>query len=111
MTRISNNEAVEWIVDHEGQHGVNALFNSILPGYSTNGNNLIVENIIMNDGRNNSEYRCVIVLQVTSTIQRESNHTILYVAGEYTIEYTSISMYEHIMYVLTYMFVHSNCSK
>ena len=78
----STNEVVEWIVDHEGQHGVNALRNGILTGYSANGNNLIVENIMMNDGRNDSEYRCVIALRDTSTIQRENNRTILYVAGE-----------------------------
>ena len=39
---------------------------------------------MMNDVRNESVYQCVIVLQGTSTIQRESDHTILYVAGEYT---------------------------
>ena len=50
-------------------------------------NNLIVENIIMNDDRNGSNYRSVIVpAQGTPSlgnIIEESDSTILYVAGEY----------------------------
>ena len=57
---------------------MSALLNGILTGYSSNGDNLIVENIMMNDSRNGSEYSCVIVITIT-----ESNPTTLYVAGEY----------------------------
>jgi len=42
-------------------YGVNALQNGILPGYSSNGRNIIVENIMMNDSRNGSYYRCVLL--------------------------------------------------
>ena len=38
---------------------------------------------MMNDGRNDSMFQCVITLQGTTTILRESNPTILYIAGEY----------------------------
>ena len=62
---------------------MNALFNGIEAGYNISGNNLIVENIMMNDDRNNTEYRCVIITQGTTTILRQSDPTILYVAGEY----------------------------
>ena len=76
-----------WLVNHMGPFGVNALRNDILTGHSAalNSNNLIVENIMMNDGRNGSDYRCVIIIQNTSIqdILRESDPTLLYVAGEY----------------------------
>ena len=64
---------------------MSALLNGILNGYSSNENNLIVENIIMNDSRNGSEYECVIVNNIdTTTIIQTSNETFcLYVAGEY----------------------------
>jgi len=41
----------------------NALLNDLIPGYSGNVDNvnLIVENIMMNDGRNGTEYRCVLL--------------------------------------------------
>ena len=80
----SNNEQVAWIINHGTPQTVSGLRNGIVAGYSTNGNNLIVENIIMNDDRNNTEYRCVIITQGTTTIVRQSDPTILYVAGEYT---------------------------
>ena len=67
-----------------GPYGINSLRNDILPEYSANlgSNNLIVENIMMSDVRNDTEHRCVIVLQGTSTIQRESDPILLLVAGE-----------------------------
>ena len=79
----SNDEAVAWIINHMGPHGVSALLNGIVDGYSANGNNLIVENIMINDDRNNTEYQCVIITQDTTTILCKSVPTILYVAGEY----------------------------
>ena len=70
-----------------GPYGVNALRNDILTGYSAalDSNNLIVENIMMNDVRNGSDCSCVIISQNTSGqhILRESDPTLLYVAGEY----------------------------
>jgi len=58
------------------------LQNSTLANHSFNGNNIIVENIMMDDDRNGSVYRCVIVQDMLN-ITNESGPTILYVAGEY----------------------------
>ena len=85
VTRTSDNEAVAWVVNNR-LYGINALRSGILTGHTATlgSNNLIVENIMMNDVRNGSEYQCVIVLQDdASAIQRHSNRTVLYVAGEY----------------------------
>ena len=66
-----------------------ALRSGILAGYSVSlgSDNLIVENIMMNDDRNGSDYRCVIVpaqgMITVADITDESDPTILYVAGEY----------------------------
>ena len=79
----NNNEAVAWLINYGGPYGVNAIRNGRWPGYSANGNNLIVESITMNDIRNRSEHSCVKITQFTTTILRESDPTILYVAGEY----------------------------
>ena len=101
VTRTSINEVVGWLVNLEGPHGINALRNGILAGYTATlgSNNLIVENIMMNDVRNDTEYRCVIItLQGTATILRESDLTILYIAGEY--HCISIHLHIHVhMYV------------
>ena len=63
------------------------LHNGIVTGYNSNGNNLIIENIMMNDVRNDTEYSCVTVLSTVSNptvadILGESDPTILHVAGE-----------------------------
>ena len=81
----NDNEAVAWTINHGTPYGLLALHNGIAAGYSVNGNNLIVENIMVNDDRNNTEYRCVIITQgtTTTTILRQSDSTILHVAGEY----------------------------
>ena len=78
-----DNEAVAWTINHGIPYTLSGLRNGIVTGYSSNGNNLIVENIMMNDDRNNTWYFCVIITQGTSTILRESDLTILYIAGEY----------------------------
>jgi len=44
--------------------------------------NIIVENIMMNDDRNGTEYRCVL-FNITGTRLNESDLIILYVVGEY----------------------------
>ena len=83
----SGNQAA-WLVNNVGPYGISALRNGILPGHTTTlGGNLIVENIMMNDVRNGSNYRCVIVpaqgMVTSANIIDESDPTILYVAGEY----------------------------
>ena len=77
-------EGIAWLINFNGPYGVNSLHNGILKGYSANivTNNLIVENIMMNDVRNNTEYRCGLNTQKVSTILA-SDPIILYVAGEY----------------------------
>ena len=82
--RSNINEQVAWIINHGIPHTVSGLHNGIAAGYSANiaTNNLIVENIMMNDDKNNTEYRCVI-RQGTTTIRRQSDPTTLYVVGEY----------------------------
>ena len=78
----SANEEVAWTVNHKGPYRLNALHNELLSGYNVNGSNLVVEGIMINDNRNDTEYRCVVVLQGTATIQRESSVTILFVTGK-----------------------------
>ena len=84
----SGNQAA-WLVNNMGPYRRNALRSGILTGHTATlgSNNLIVENIMMNDDRNGSDYRCVIVpaqgMITTADIIDESDPTILYVAGEY----------------------------
>ena len=91
----SGSQTAAWIIDHV-VYTVWQLRNGLLTGYSSNGNNLIIENIMMNDGRNETEYSCGTVSSTVnhpsiSNIIDESDPTILYVAGEY--QYTFISIY------------------
>ena len=83
----SGSQTAAWIIDNV-VYTVQRLHNGILTGYSSNGNNLIIENIMMNDDRNDTEYICVTVPSMVSNptlsdIKDESAPTILYVAGEY----------------------------
>ena len=75
---------VKWIINHNF-YGVNALSGSILANYSadTNNNNLLVQNIVMNDDRNDTEHRCVVVNAGTIEILNNSDPTFLYIAGKY----------------------------
>ena len=59
---------------------IEALRNGIISGISVNGNNLIVENIMINDDRNNTVYQCLTLLGLGIPIQ--SDPITLYVAGE-----------------------------
>jgi len=59
------------------------LFDGVLTGHNISGDNIIVENIMMNDGRNGTEYICVIA-QIPPTPDIESDPTFLFVAGEYS---------------------------
>ena len=76
-------------MNFHGPFRVSAIHNGLLPGYTVNfgSNNLIVENIMMNDSRNGSEYICVIIpaqsMITLDDIIDESDPTFLYVAGEY----------------------------
>ena len=83
----SGDQKTAWVIDiAHGPYTVQLLHNGILTGYSSNGNNLIVQNITMNDNRNGSKYQCVTVLRTQpelTNIIDESDPTILYVAGEY----------------------------
>ena len=79
-----------WLVNNEGPYRINSIRNGILTGYTAtvNNSNLIVENIMMNDVRNGSEYRCVVIMLprhmgALDMITDVSDPTILYVAGEY----------------------------
>ena len=84
----SGNGSVAWIMDRMGPYGLNSIQNGIAPGYTTTlgSNNLIVQNIMMNDDRNDTEYQCVIGTQDEDTMLLQptemGNITILYVAGE-----------------------------
>ena len=85
----TTNQIAAWVIDNV-LHTVQQLRDDILTGYGTNGNNLIIENIMMNDDRNATEYSCGIVSSTVSdptivNIIDESNRTILYVVGEYQI--------------------------
>ena len=76
----SGSQTAAWIINHVVST-VQQLHNGILTGYSSNGSNLIIENIMMNDVRNSTRYHCVIVSN--SMIIQTQDPTILYVAGEY----------------------------
>ena len=83
----SGGHTAAWVIN-DVLYTLQQLHNGILTGYSSNENNLIIENIIMNDDRNDTEHSCVIVSSTVSNptvadIVDESNSTILYVAGEY----------------------------
>ena len=84
----SGSQATGWVVNNR-PYRINALRSGILTGHNAalGSNNLIVENIMMNDDRNGSEYRCVIVpaqgMITVADIIDESDPTILCVAGEY----------------------------
>ena len=84
----SGSQIAAWIIDNGGPYTVQQLHSGILTGYSTNGSSLIIENIMMNDDRNDTEYSCGTVSSTVSNptvtdIMNESNAIILYVAGEY----------------------------
>ena len=96
----SNIQSVSWLINDMGPYEVTALLNGTLTGYSSNGNNLIVQNVIMNDVRNGSNYSYVI--NITIALLRRSYPTTLYVAGEFHDIY-AIRMY--IQYV--HMYIHN----
>ena len=84
----SGSQSVAWLINNMGPYKVNGLRSGLLAGHTAElgSNNLIVENIMMNDDRNGSDYRCVIVpaqgIITLANVIEESDPTILYVAGE-----------------------------
>ena len=87
VTPLRFQTAAAWIINHT-VYTVQQLHNGILTGYNINGNNLIIENITMNDDRNDTEYSCAtlpcnVKKPTVEDIVDESDPTILYVAGEY----------------------------
>ena len=85
---LSEYQTAAWLINNGKVYTVQSLHNGILTGYSSNGNNLIIENIMMNDHRNDTEYICVTVSSRVSNptvtdIVDESDPTVLYVAGEF----------------------------
>ena len=78
----ASGEIVGWLVNFVGPYNPTALRNGILAGYSADldSNNLIVQNIMINDVRNGSAYRCEVMVNMNIIL---SNAAILYVAGEY----------------------------
>ena len=83
VTRNSTSQTTGWLVNKTG-YSISAIRNGVLTGHTATFDNLIVENIIMNDVRNGSEYKCVIAqgMVIFANIIAESDPTILYVAGE-----------------------------
>ena len=85
----SGSQTAGWLINNSmGPYRINAIRGGILAGHTAalGSHNLIVENIMMNDDRNGSDYRCVIVPSTGTpslgNIIEESDPTILYVAGE-----------------------------
>ena len=73
---------ITWIINF-ALYDVSSLNRGVLPGYSADlfNSNLIVKNITMNDSRNNTEYRCVIIM--SGEIVNDSDTTFFYAVGEY----------------------------
>ena len=84
VTVISAGQEAAWIINGKGPYGVNSIHDGSVTGYTTTlgSNNLIVEKIMMNDSRNNSKLKCVIITLPNKSIQGESDPYMLYVAGE-----------------------------
>ena len=75
-----------WLVNNSmGPYRMNAMRSGILSRHTATlgSNNLIVQNIMINDDRNGSDYRCVIVpAQGRLTLADIIKESDLYVAGE-----------------------------
>ena len=86
VTADFSNQTAAWLINHAGPYTVQLLHDGIWAGYSSNGNNLIIENIMMNDNRNGSKYRCVIVARddIAEILDDGDLIITLYVAGKYS---------------------------
>ena len=86
----SGSQATAWLINNNmgPAYRINSIRGGTLAGHTATlgSNNLIVQNIMMNDDRNGSDYRCVIVpaqgIITLANVIEESDPTILYVAGE-----------------------------
>jgi len=85
----SANEGAAWLINNMGPYRINSIRSGSLAGHTAalDSNNLIVNSYMwMYYDRNGSDYRCVIVPSTGAltlgNIIRESDPTILYVAGE-----------------------------
>ena len=79
-----SNQTAAWLINYVGPYSLQQLRDGILPGYSTNGSNLIIQNIMINDDRNDTEYRCVIVwIDDLKEILEEGDAIFLFIMGEY----------------------------
>ena len=79
MTLVGPIIAVVWVINHV-EFPIETLRNGTVTDISVNGNNLIVENIMINDDRNNTVYQCIL-LQL-GMLPIRSYPITLYVAGE-----------------------------
>ena len=84
-----------------GPYGVNSLHNGILDGYSAHAHttSIIILNIMMNDGRNGTEYQCGMIRGLF--LEQESDAILLYVAGGFQCFYSYES---YAINVVTYSF-------
>ena len=74
-----------------GPYNIMLLRNGYVDGYGGifGSNDLIVEDITMNDARNDSDFTCMVVSQNDETILGSSDLTTLYIAGEYVCTYVA----------------------
>ena len=88
LRQPSGDESVAWIINSMTPQGINVIANGRVNGYTANlhKTDLIIENIMMNDNRNNTEYQCVIVISGASTSQEQvvekGDVITVYVAGK-----------------------------
>ena len=69
-----------WIINGI-PYTLSQLFNGEVVGHNVSGRNIIVEDIVMNDVRNGTEYRCIVSLDPPDT-NIFSDPVFLYVTGE-----------------------------
>ena len=81
MCDVTGDEGTAWRINGT-LHLLSELFAGVVAGHNVSGRNLVVEDIIMNDVRNGSQYQCEIT-QIPPDPNIVGNLTILYVAGEY----------------------------
>ena len=82
MCDVGTGATVLWRINGSSSvHTLSDLFSGAVAGHSINGRNIVVEDIMMNDVRNGSQYQCVIP-QIPPDPNIDGNATILYVAGE-----------------------------
>ena len=83
MCDVGTGPTVLWRINESSStHPLNDLFNGAVAGHSASGSNIVIQNIMMNDVRNGSQYRCE-VSQLPPDPNIIGNVTIMYVAGEY----------------------------